>query len=254
MFIISKLAIELLRPILWIIAVFLWGWFNKNPSRKKRAYIAGIVMLLFFTNPFIINRLILGYQPAKKTLDTNDTYSAGILLGGFSGKNKADQQVYFSDHSDRFIQTALLYKTGHIQKIIIAAGDGTVFNRDTFREGDFIRDQLIAIGIPEKDIALDRNSRNTAENAAFTKIIIDSLQLPPPYLLITSAIHIPRSKRAFTKAGLAVVPYPAAFSVQPPDGVIISDYFIPSTKALQNWEMLLREIIGSLIYWISGKG
>lgn len=254
MFIISKLVIELLKPVLWIILVFLCGWFSKTDSRKKKYYTAGIIMLLFFTNPFIINKLVLSYQPEKVTLGANDNYSAGIVLGGFAGKNKTDQQTYFSEQSDRFIQTALLYKTGHIQKIIIAAGDGTVFNRDSFREGDFIREQLMAMDIPGEAIALDRNSRNTAENAAFAKTIIDSLQLLPPYLLITSAIHIPRAKRAFTKAGLIVTPYPAAFSVQPPDGMIFTGYFIPSANALKIWDMYLREIIGSLMYRATGKG
>ncbi|HRO48360.1 YdcF family protein [Agriterribacter sp.] len=254
MFVISKLVIVLLSPVLWIVIVFVWAWLSKKAARKKRCYTAGIIMLLFFTNPFIISQLILAYQPEKVTLGAGENYSAGILLGGFAGKNKTDQQTYFSEQSDRFIQAALLYKTGHIQKIIVAAGDGTVFNRDTFREGDFIQQQLIAIGIPPEAIALDRDSRNTAENAANTKKIIDSLQLPPPYLLVTSAMHIPRAKKTFIRAGIAVIPYPAAFFVRPPDSTVPTDYMLPSANALKNWDMYLREITGSLMYWITGRG
>ena len=211
-------------------------------------------MLLFFTNPFIISKLILAYQPKKVTLRTDENYSAGILLGGFAGKNKTDHQTYFSEQSDRFIQAMLLYKTGHIKKIIVAAGDGSVFNRGDFREGDFVQEQLIAMGIPAADIAVDRNSRNTAENAINAKKIIDSLQLPPPYLLVTSAIHIPRAKKTFTKAGIDVIPYPAAYFVRPPDSVVPTDYILPSANALKNWDMYLREITGSLLYWITGRG
>lgn len=254
MFIISKLVIVLLSPILWIVIVFVWGWLSKKAIRKKRCYTTGIIMLLFFTNPFIISQLILAYQPAKVSLSPDEKYSAGILLGGFAGKNNTDKQTYFSEQSDRFIQAALLYKTGHIKKIIIAAGDGTVFNRGAFREGDFIQQQLIAIGIPPEAIALDRDSRNTAENAANARKIIDSLQLPPPYLLVSSAIHIPRAKKTFIKAGIEIVPYPAAFSVKPPDSVVPTDYVLPSANALRNWDMYLREVTGSLMYWITGRG
>lgn len=254
MFVISKLIIVLLSPLLWIVAVFVWGWCTKNAARKKRCYIAGTIMLLFFTNPFIISTLTLAYQPQKVTLHSGENYSAGILLGGFAGRNNSDKQTYFNDHSDRFIQAALLYKTGHIKKIIVAAGDGSVFNRGAFREGDFIQEQLIAMGIPPEAIALDRNSRNTAENAANAKKIIDSLQLPAPYLLITSAMHIPRAKKTFIKAGVEVVPYPAAFSVRPPDSVVPTDYILPSSNALRNWEMYLREITGSLMYRLTGRG
>ena len=254
MFAISKLVIVLLSPILWILIVFVWGWFSKKAARKKRCYIAGIIMLLFFTNPFIINKLILAYQPKKVTLRTDENYSAGILLGGFAGMNKTDHQTYFSEQSDRFIQAMLLYKTGHIKKIIVAAGDGSVFNRGDFREGDFVQEQLMAMGIPAADIAVDRNSRNTAENAINAKKIIDSLQLPPPYLLVTSAIHIPRAKKTFIKAGIDVIPYPAAYFVRPPDSVVPTDYILPSASALKNWDMYLREIIGSLMYWMTGRG
>ena len=168
--------------------------------------------------------------------------------------NKTDHQTYFSEQSDRFIQAMLLYKTGHIKKIIVAAGDGSVFNRCDFREGDFVQEQLMAMGIPAADIAVDRNSRNTAENAINAKKIIDSLQLPPPYLLVTSAIHIPRAKKTFIKAGIDVIPYPAAYFVRPPDSVVPTDYILPSANALKNWDMYLREITGSLLYWITGRG
>ena len=254
MFVISKLVIVLLSPILWILFVFVWGLFSKKAARKKRCYIAGIIMLLFFTNPFIINKLILAYQPKKVTLRTDENYSAGILLGGFAGMNKTDHQTYFSEQSDRFIQATLLYKTGHIKKIIVAAGDGSVFNRGDFREGDFVQEQLIAMGISATDIAVDRDSRNTAENAINAKKIIDSLRLSPPYVLITSALHIPRAQKTFTKAGIEVIPYPAAFFVRPPDSVVPTDYILPSANALKNWDMYLREITGSLMYWITGRG
>lgn len=254
MFVISKLVIELLNPVIWIAAIFIFGWLSKNAVRKKRCFMAGIIMLLFFSNPFIINQLILGYQPEKITLDADQNFSAGILLGGFAGKNEADKQTYFYDQSDRFIQTALLYKTGHIKKIIVAAGSGFVFKDDTFREGDFIREQLLALGVPAEDVLLDRNSRNTAENAANARKIIDSLQLLPPCLLITSAIHMPRAQRTFTRAGVETTAYPAAFFVTPSDSKVPTDYILPSAKALREWEMYLREIIGSLMYRVTGRG
>ena len=254
MFAISKLAIVLLSPILWIVIVFVWGWLSKKTIRKKRCYIAGTIMLLFFTNPFFISELILAYQPKKATLAAGQNYSAGILLGGFAGMNRADHQTYFSEQSDRFIQAILLYKSGHIKKIIVAAGDGSVFNRGDFREGDFVQEQLIAMGIPAADIAVDRDSRNTAENAMNSKKIIDSLRLSPPYVLITSALHIPRAQRTFTKAGVAVMPYPAAFFVKPSDSVVPTDYILPSANALKSWDMYLREVTGSLVYWITGRG
>jgi uncharacterized SAM-binding protein YcdF (DUF218 family) len=73
-------------------------------------------------------------------------------------------------------------------------------------------------------------------------------------VLITSALHIPRAQKTFTKAGVAVIPYPAAFFVKPPDSVVPTDYILPSATALRYWDMYLREITGSLMYWITGRG
>lgn len=254
MFVISKLFTVLLSPVLWIVIIFLWGFFTKKEKRRKNCFTAGIVMLLFFSNPFIINRLILTYQEKRYAVAKNEVYSAGILLGGFVGMNDADKQVYYGEAADRFIQTAELYKTGHISKIIIAAGSGSIFQDKPFREADFAQEQLINLCIAPADVFADRNSRNTIENAENAKKIIDSLQLKPPYLLITSAIHMPRAIRTFKKAGLEVKPFPAAFSVTPNHGFDPEEYIIPSAGALRSWNIYLKEMVGMTVYKISGKG
>ncbi len=141
--------------------------------------------------------------------------------------NEADKQVYYGEAADRFIQTAQLYKTGHIGKIIIAAGSGSMLQDKPFREADFAQEQLTNLCIAPGDVFADRNSRNTIENAMNAKKIIDSLQLKPPYLLITSAIHMPRALRTFKKAGLEVKPFPAAFGVVPWHSIDPEVYIIP---------------------------
>ncbi|MBX2925350.1 MAG: YdcF family protein [Chitinophagaceae bacterium] len=254
MFIIGKLFTALLNPVLWIVLLFLWGLLAKKEKRKKRCFVAGVVMLLFFSNPFIIQRFTLAYQAKKYSLNKDEVYSAGILLGGFAGMNESDRQVYYGEASDRFIQTAELYKTGHIHKIIIAAGSGSIFQDKSFREADFAQEQLINLCIPPGDVFADRDSKNTAENAANAKKIIDSLQLKPPYLLITSAVHMPRAVRTFTKAGLIVKPFPAAFAVVPPSGFDLEDYIIPSAAAFKNWHVFLKEMVGTAAYKITGRG
>lgn len=254
MLILSKIATALLNPLLWIVLIFLWGLFTKNEKRKKRCYISGIILLLLFSNNFIINKLIVAYQPAKVELQQGETFSAGILLGGFAGMNKSDYKTYFNESADRFIQTAELYKTGHIKKIIIAAGDASILNKKAFREADFARRQLINLGIPPGDIFADRDSRNTAENAANAKHIIDSLRFAPPYLLITSALHIPRAKKTFEKAGMQIQAFPCAYLATPIEKYAFADYIIPSGGAVRNWGLFLREIAGQVVYKITGRG
>lgn len=254
MLILSKIVTAILNPLLWIVLVFVWGIFSKNEKRKKRCHIAGVIMLLLFSNNFIINKLFIAYQPEKIELRQEETFSAGILLGGFAGMNKKDNKTYFNESADRFIQTAELYKTGHIRKIIIAAGDASILNKKVFREAEFARQQLINLGIPSGDIFADPDSRNTAENAGNAKRIIDSMHFAPPYLLISSALHIPRAKKTFEKAGLQIKAFPCAYMVTPIEKYAFADYILPSGGAIRNWSLFLREIVGQLVYKITERG
>lgn len=254
MFAAGKLLIIFLSPLLWVVLLLLYAWITKNMKRRKIAFVAATVMLLLFSNPFIINKLVVAYQPAKVVLMADEVYNAGIVLGGFSGMNDADEETYFNESSDRFIQTALLYKAGHIKNIVMAGGNANVFKDKTFREADFAKEQFLKLSIPDSCVYTDRESINTAENAINVKKILDSLQLPPPYLLITSAIHMPRALQTFRKNGLDVKPFPAAFETRPSNSIYPDDILLPSASALRNWQVYLREVVGSLMYKLTGKG
>src|SRR5437764_4402779 len=196
MFVLLKFMLLFFRPIIWIIIIFFIALFSRNEKRKRSLFKCGLFLLLFFSNPIIIRQIIQWYEVKPVSLSPSDRYIAGIVLGGFVSYNKTDDKGYFNNASDRFIQTALLYKTGHISKIVIAAGNGYMVKHD-FKEADFIKQHLIELGIPSGDIFTDPFSRNTQENADNSKRIVDSVHLQPPFLLISSALHLPRAKIAF---------------------------------------------------------
>ena len=124
MFILLKVLLFFLRPIIWVLFILLAAWYTKNQKRKRVLFITGVLLLLFFSNPFIIQQVISAYELKPVELAPTARYDAGIVLGGFVSYNKKDDKGYFNAASDRFIQTALLYKKGHINKIIVAAGNG----------------------------------------------------------------------------------------------------------------------------------
>jgi len=208
---------------------------------------------VFFTNPLIIRKLVMAYETKPVTLAAGERYSAGIVLGGFVSYYMADDRGYFNSSSDRFIETALLYKTGHIGKIIIPAGNGYIVQHG-FREADFIRQRFIELGVPASDIYTDAESRNTLENATNTKKILDSIRLAPPYLLISSAMHLPRAERVFGKLAVPVRLYPCDFQSKGVGNNFFEDDLLPSSTALRLWDNLIKEWAGTVIYKITGKG
>lgn len=179
-------------------------------------------------------------------------YNTGILLGGLVAYNKHDDEGYFNAASDRFIQTALLYKTGHINNVIIAAGNGYM-TKNNFKEALFIKQRLTELGIPSEQIFTDTSSRNTLENARFSKKIIDSFHMQGPYLLISSATHLPRAQIVFKKAGIDATLYPCDFISKRISNNFFEDYVLPSSSALTLWDQYIKEILGTITYKITGK-
>lgn len=249
-FILSKLLYFFIVPFNYLVIFVLLALFLKNPKWKKRFKWLALGWFIFFSNPFIVQQLSLQWQARAVQIKPGAVYEAGILVGGFVQYNHRENQAYFSNSSDRFIQTLRLYKLGHIKKIIVSGGSGKLFYAG-LKDADFAKEQLLQMGVPEADIIIENESRNSFENARNSKKILDSLQIPGPYLLITSAMHIRRSLATFRHAGLAVEGYPANFTIMDfPQGM---GAIIPSVNAFNGWENLLKEVLGMAVYKITGK-
>lgn len=253
MFILLKILLFLFRPLIWILLLFVWALLTKSPKRKRVLFTTTFILLLFFTNPFIIRQCIAWYEVKPVQLSSSDRYNAGILLGGMVGYNRHDQQGYFNGAADRFIETALLYKTGHINCIVVAAGNGYI-TKNNFREALFIKHRLTELGVPAESIYTDTSSRNTLENARYSKKLVDSFHISGPYLLISSALHLPRARLVFKKAGIDADLYPCDFISKNIGNNFFGDYILPSSMALTYWDNFIKEILGILTYKMTGRG
>ena len=251
MFLIGKLFILLIKPITWIIILFFIAILTKNQKLKKKLLLTSLIALLFFSNPFIF-RSIAGLYEKKPVDSGNRQFQAGIVLGGFISYNIKEKKANFNNASDRFIQTALLYKNHTIQKIIIAAGNGYLVQHD-FQEAVFIKDRLVELGIPEADLFTDPYSRNTYENAVNVKKIVDSLQLSGQLLLISSAMHLPRAEKLFAKQKVNVYSYPCDFVTENIANNFWEDYLLPSSVTLHHWDIFIKEIMGLAVSKIQSK-
>lgn len=247
-FIFSKLLSVFIDPTAWLIVVVILAAFLKRGKWKKRATIFAIVLFVLFTNNVIYSLVINAWQPAPVTLTKK--YSAGIILGGFTIFD-AKGKGYMSETSDRFVATSNLYHSGIIDKIIASGGDGSI-NQDNPKEADFARYMFIQNGVKEADVFAESRSRNTFENAMFSKHLLDSLHLQPPYVLVTSAFHMPRAAGVFRKAGVDVDIFPCAYQTVK-SSFSFGDYIVPSVDNLVHWRTFIREFVGYWIYKITGK-
>lgn len=133
-------------------------------------------------------------------------------------------------------------------KLVFSGGQGTFVQGD-ITEADVARRLWTAMGLPEGRVLYEDRSRNTHENAVFTKAMVQ----PKPgetWLLVTSAQHMPRSMGVFRAAGWDPVPWPVNYST---GGTPRAWYDAPFPTRLNQFEGALREWVGLLAYRLLGR-
>jgi uncharacterized SAM-binding protein YcdF (DUF218 family) len=245
-YILSKIFIFFLVPLNWLIILLIWWFLTKKQHIKKRIGIAALITFLFFSNSFIFSTLVKAWQPKPVNIPASNHYSAGIVLGGFASFDD-DGDGHFNHAADRFIQVLKLYKQQHIQKIVVSGNS----LREENGKADFVRQQLIIMGVASADIIIESQSKNTFENATFSRRLIDSAGLKPPYILITSALHVPRALKVFEKAAVPVIAYPCDYMVY--DNNPAFEDFWPRADVLLNWTYFIKEVVGIMSYSLFNK-
>ena len=149
------------------------------------------------------------------------------------------------DGSDRVLHALRIYKAGKVRSILITGGDVFGPGADVV-EADAILDLLVALGVDRSDILLERQSRNTYENARFSAEIWKREGFRSG-LLVTSALHMPRALATFRKAGMVLEP--ATTDLVPDLSYMPMPLpLIPQSKCLDVTTNAIKEWIGVLIY------
>ncbi len=132
-------------------------------------------------------------------------------------------------------------------KLAFTGGSSSLDNPE-LTEAPIAREFFAEQGLDVSRIVFEDRSRNTYENALYTK----ELMHPKPgetWLLITSANHMPRAYGCFQKVGWQVLPYPV-------DYLTIGQYdFTPGLHlagGLLRLDLALHEWVGLLAYRIMG--
>lgn len=253
-FVLSKILYYLfVKPLNWIAVSLLYTIFGKSKKWKKRTLIFGVSLLLFFSNHFIFNLVIRAWEPETITSEQIETpYEIGIVLGGYSNFFiEPNQDRYnFSERGNRFFQAIELYRAGKVKKLLFTGGSGKLM-ADEPSEAAELPAYLARMGIPKEDYIIEPNSRNTRENAVYTKEILEAQFPNSSCLLITSAFHMRRSKAIFKKLNIATIPFAVDY-ISETIRFVPESFLIPDRLGFYHWDILIREWVGYLGYWANG--
>lgn len=246
-FFLSKVFFYIVMPLTWILALLFYALFTKKENRRKRALITVTVLLLFFTNPFIVNEAWLLWEHPPTPYAQLRKYDAAIILTGITNKDKTpEDRVYTNKGADRVLQPLRLFKEGFVKKIIISGGSGSLSHEETSESAD-LKTILVCSGIPERDILLEQKSRNTHENAVFTRILLNQHPEFKRLLLVTSAFHIRRADGCFKKEGIKADVFSADFYTTN-RSFSLDDLIVPQEQCLYLWQKLFHEVLGYIVY------
>lgn len=247
-FYLSKILTFLISPSVIILGILILAVIVNKPALQRKLLIASLGLLIFFSNPFIINQLLKYWEP-KSNMNNSKVYDTGIVLSGFMSRDKESGSLSFGEAADRLTEGLIQYRKGRIKTIIISGGSGSIV--DDTRESTLAKAFLIEnCGVPDSVILIDTVSRNTYENAVETKKIMNAEGLRSA-IMITSTWHMRRAQGCFKKVGLDV-------DLHPIDGMYLgqgftpSDLIIPNTGNIVRWENLMHEIAGIIIYKLQG--
>jgi uncharacterized SAM-binding protein YcdF (DUF218 family) len=230
----------------------------KRPRTAAFCITFALILLLSTSNAWVSRYLVRSLEWQNITESPLPTAQAIVVLGGATrSAARPRPSVDLQEAGDRIIYAAQLYRQKKAPLIILSGGRIEWFGKGTPESQDMAT-ILTSIGIPTEALIQEPNSFNTHDNAVNVKQILESRKIKK-VLLITSAIHMPRSLLIFQKQDIDVIPAPTDYLVSyseleeltsTPKSAILN--LIPDTNNIDQFTSALKEYIGIVVYRLRG--
>ena len=202
-------------------------------------------MILFFSNSLIFN--FVNDLWSVKNVNEKEHFQIGILLGGMISLTSTEENIQFSNHNDRLLNTLDLFHSKKIDRILITGAAGSLSS--DLKESQILKKYLNKVGVPDSCILIEDKSKNTYENAIYCEKILNNFPKNNSYLIITSDYHMRRSLACFKNTHLNVYPFVKKSDIKHFD---LEWILIPQSNILFEWKVLFHEMIGYITYKIIG--
>jgi uncharacterized SAM-binding protein YcdF (DUF218 family) len=254
-FFLSKTLGYLLLPSNFLIGLGLVGALllpTRFARAGRRIMVTALLMLAICAFSPLGNFLLYPLESRFPKWDSARGEPDGIVVLG--GPLDADLSAahgvpVITGAADRLIGAATLAHRYPNARLVYTGGSSNLLSHDA-KEADYATALFQGLGIARSRLTMERLSRNTRENAEFSKQLIQ----PKPgerWLLVTSAYHMPRSMGLFRRAGFPVEAYPVDFRVGTKEDLL--RYFVIGSDGLALVDTGIREWAGLIAYRLAGS-
>jgi uncharacterized SAM-binding protein YcdF (DUF218 family) len=255
----SKLLPLLVFPLglacLLLIVALIW-------KRAWRPLVAlALAVLWLGSSRYVAYALVRSLETRYPALSGTPAAGAIVVLGG--GTRSSDPprpMTEVNEAGDRLLYAARLYADGAAGVVLVTGGSIEWLQPEGIApEANDMSALMQLLGVPDEALWLEAQSRNTYENALYSREMLAAEGLND-ILLVTSAMHMPRSVPLFVAQGLHVTPAPTDFLVSDaewqhlwrggPAATFIN--LLPNVEYLTYTTRCLKEYIGLFIYGLRG--
>jgi uncharacterized SAM-binding protein YcdF (DUF218 family) len=182
-----------------------------------------------------------------------------VLGGGTEPSQPPRPMTEINSAGDRVLYAAYLYHLGKAEHLLLSGGNLDYIGSRLVTPAEDMAELLAMLAVPSEALLLQPYSRNTYEDALFSAQMAEDMGIKR-VLLVTSALHMPRSVALFEAQGLEVIPAPTDFNVTEASWQALTTLnptnqllgLFPTVGNLGLTTASLKEYIGMLAYWMRG--
>ena len=153
-----------------------------------------------------------------------------------------------NEAAERVVVIPALAKAYPNARIIYSGGNGRLGGSGG-SEAQYAEGLIESFGVPKERVTLEERSRDTEENAIYTRELAAPKQ-GERWLLVTSAHHMPRAIGAFRKVGFEVDAYPVDYRAPGRVHLVSIDN---ASSGFGRTDTAAHEWVGLFVCWITGK-
>ncbi len=257
-----KLISLLLYPLglIWLLLVAALV-LKRKPAWARAALLLALAVIWIGGNTWVATALVRSLEWQYLPPDPLPQAEAIVVLGG--GTQPAlypRSTVEVGGAGDRVIYAAHLYHQGAAPHILVSGGYIAALSEHAAPVSEDMAELLVMLGVPETAIWQESESRNTYENAVYSRAFLEERGIDG-IILVTSALHMPRAVGLFEHQGFDVIPAPTDYSVtqagweqlwQPNLTAQLFNVF-PDVSNLDDTTRVIKEYLGILLYRLSGQ-
>lgn len=256
MFFAAQLLSFACQPLSWVIVLLALGLIvmQHRPLLGKRLCTAALAVLVLIGWQLPINTLMHQLETRSPALDpyaSLDNYAGVVVLGGALERSvmwKPKGRIALNNGAERMTVPVGLMQRNPQLKLLFTGGEGSLVKQE-LTEADRAKIYFDLMGVDGSRVIYEARSNTTFDNAVMSAELpgVDKTQ---PWLLLTTAAHMPRSLAVFRKVGWNVTAYPVDFRT--PDTT--TGWFDYSLEGgAQRWYYTLHEIAGFWAYRLAGR-